>query len=91
MLAGCLVQVSCTGDGTPCQGLWGLLGTLFPGIPQIPAGLLTDPEPRDTGSYPGLGKCEAVKGSLFWSNEACSGDPAENSTWDRTAFPESGA
>jgi hypothetical protein len=29
-------------------------------------------------------KCGAVKGSLFWLNEACSGDPIENSIRDRT-------
>ena len=28
--------------------------------------------------------CGAMKGSLFWLNEACSGDPVENSTRDRT-------
>lgn len=28
--------------------------------------------------------CRAMKGSLFWLNEACSGDPVENSTRDTT-------
>ena len=28
--------------------------------------------------------CRTVKGSLFWLSEACSGDPVENSTMDRT-------
>ena len=31
------------------------------------------------------GMCGAVRGSLFWLNEACSGNPVENSTRDRTA------
>ena len=32
-----------------------------------------------------LKECGAVKGSMFWLNEACSSDPVENSTRDRTA------